>query len=45
MFSIIDAKDEQAKEFYLKYGFEPSPIDNLHLYLLIKDIQKSLELS
>ena len=41
---IVHAKDEQAKEFYLKYGFEPSPIDKLHLYLLIKDIQKTLGL-
>ena len=41
---IVHAKDEQAKEFYLKYGFEPSPIDNLHLYMLIKDIKKTLNL-
>ena len=41
---IVHAKDEQAKEFYLKYGFEPSPIDNLHLYMLIKDIKKTLGL-
>ena len=41
---IGHAKDEQAKEFYLKYGFEPSPIDSLHLYMLIKDIKKTLAL-
>ncbi len=41
---IVHAKDEQAKEFYLKYGFEPSPIDGLHLYMLIKDIKKTLDL-
>ena len=41
---IVHAKDEQAKEFYLKYGFELSPIDSLHLYILIKDIKKTLDL-
>jgi len=41
---IVHAKDEQAKEFYLKYGFEPSPVDSLHLYMLIKDIKKTLDL-
>jgi len=41
---IVHSKDDQSREFYLKYGFEPSPIDNLHLYLLIKDIKKTLDL-
>lgn len=39
---LVHAKDESAKSFYEHYGFEPSPIDPFHLYLLLKDIQKTL---
>lgn len=35
---LAHAKDSNAKRFYRKYGFEPSPIDNLHLMLPIQDI-------
>jgi GNAT superfamily N-acetyltransferase len=35
---LVHAKDEAAKRFYQKFGFEPSPVDELHLYLLMKDI-------
>ena len=41
---LVHAKDVQAKNFYEKIGFEPSPIDPLHLYLLIKDIKKTIGL-
>lgn len=41
---LVHAKDQEAKEFYLKYGFEASPIDEFHLYLLIKDIKRTLNL-
>jgi len=41
---FVHAKDAQARYFYEKLGFEPSPIDPLHLYLLIKDIKKTIEL-
>jgi GNAT superfamily N-acetyltransferase len=41
---LVNAKDAQAKKFYEQLGFEPSPIDPLHLYLLIKDIKKTLGL-
>lgn len=41
---LVHAKDSQARHFYEKLGFEPSPIDPLHLYLLIKDIKKTLEI-
>jgi hypothetical protein len=27
---------------YRKYGFESSPVDEFHLYLLMKDIKASL---
>lgn len=39
---FVHAKHERAKSFYEHFGFEPSPIDPLHLYLLIKDIKKTL---
>ena len=37
---LVHAKDEQAKAFYEKYGFEESPLDDLHLMLLLKDVRK-----
>lgn len=39
---LVHAKDQNAKAFYQRFGFEPSPVDELHLYLLMKDIQASL---
>lgn len=39
---LVHAKDSQSKSFYAHFGFEPSPIDPFHLYLLIKDIKKTL---
>ena len=39
---LVHAKNEQAKAFYQKFGFEPSPIDEFHLYLLLKDVKKTL---
>lgn len=43
---LVNAKDSKAKSFYVKYGFEQSPVKELEfqLYLLIKDIKKSLDL-
>lgn len=35
---LVHAKNDQAASFYRHYGFEPSPIDDLTLMLLIKDI-------
>lgn len=32
----------EAREFYERFGFEPSPTDPLHLILLMKDIQRFL---
>lgn len=31
---LVHAKDEQARAFYEHFGFEQSPTDNLHLFLL-----------
>lgn len=39
---LVHAIDEEAKRFYKHWGFEDSPIDDLHLMLLMKDIEKSL---
>lgn len=39
---LVHAKDKKAKNFYHQFGFESSPIDEYHLYLLIKDIQATL---
>jgi hypothetical protein len=34
-----EVKDEAARAWYLKYDFESSPTDPLHLFLLLKDIR------
>lgn len=39
---LTHAKDEDAKQFYLRYGFQESPIEPLTLMLNIKDIRASL---
>ncbi|MCI0523757.1 MAG: GNAT family N-acetyltransferase [Acidobacteria bacterium] len=36
---LVHAKDNAAKSFYEKFGFEPSPIDAYHLFLKISEIQ------
>ena len=36
---LVHAKGPQAAGFYRHWGFEPSPIDDLTLILLIKDIR------
>lgn len=35
---LVHAKDQQVADFYLRYGFEPSPVDDLTLMLLVKDL-------
>lgn len=35
---IVHAKDEDARNFYLHYDFDPSPTDPMHLILLFKDL-------
>jgi predicted N-acetyltransferase YhbS len=39
---LVHAKDETVKKFYERFGFEASPIDDLHLFLRIIDIQESI---
>jgi GNAT superfamily N-acetyltransferase len=36
------AKDGTARAFYEHFGFVPSPSDPLHVFLLIKDLQRML---
>ena len=35
---LTHAKDDGARAFYLHYDFAPSPVNPLHLYLLMKDV-------
>ena len=39
---LVHAKDNSAKRFYEKFGFEPSPIDAYHLFLRLPDILSSI---
>lgn len=39
---VVHAISDRAASFYVRYGFEPSPTDPLHLVLLMKDIRASL---
>lgn len=39
---LVHAKDDRAKEFYKKFGFETLPIDPFHLFLLIKDVKRTI---
>lgn len=40
---LVHALDDNARRFYERWGFEPSPTDRLNLQMLFKDIRKSLE--
>jgi len=40
---LVHAIDKPAKKFDLHFDFEPSPIHELQLMLLMKDLRKSLE--
>jgi GNAT superfamily N-acetyltransferase len=40
---LTHAKDEAARAFYEHFGFEPSPVNELHLFVLMKDVQKTLK--
>jgi len=36
----VNAKDEEARRFYLKFDFVPSPTDRMHLFVLLKDVRR-----
>lgn len=39
----VHAKDDGAINFYAHHGFEPSPTDSRHLFLLMKDLRLALQ--
>ena len=39
---IVHAKDEAARQFYERFGFERSPLDEFHLMLLMKDLRATI---
>ena len=40
---MVHAKDAHAQGFYAHFGFRPSPSDPLHLFVLLKDVQRALK--
>jgi len=42
---LVHAKHAAAKAWYVRYGFEASPTDSLHLLLLMKDVRAFLRRS
>ncbi len=40
---LVHAKDPDVKRWYERFNFEPSAIDPLSLFLLLKDLKKILE--
>jgi predicted N-acetyltransferase YhbS len=40
---IVDAIDDDAKEFYRKRDFEPYPADAFRMWLLLTDLLKTME--
>jgi GNAT superfamily N-acetyltransferase len=39
---LVHAKNEDARQWYMRFGFEPGPIIPLHLFLLLKDVQHAV---
>jgi hypothetical protein len=40
---LTHAIDDEARSFYEHFGFEPSPIHELQLMLLMKGLRRALE--
>jgi GNAT superfamily N-acetyltransferase len=40
----VHAKDEEARAFYQKFDFIPSPTDAMHLFVLLKDVRRIISL-
>jgi GNAT superfamily N-acetyltransferase len=38
----VHARDEEAKRFYQKFDFIPSPTDPMHLFVLLKDVRRMM---
>jgi GNAT superfamily N-acetyltransferase len=39
---LVQAIDATARSFYLRFGFSPSPVDDMRLMLLMKDLRALL---
>ncbi len=39
---LVHAKDDEARAWYERFDFEPSPTDPFHLFLLLKDLRAAL---
>ncbi len=39
---MVHAKDEEARELYLRFGMQECPENSFHLYYLMKDIERTL---
>ena len=39
----VHAKDDEARAFYRRFDFEPSPTQPLHLYMLVKDLRRAIQ--
>lgn len=39
----VHAKDDTARGFYARYDFVPSPTDEHHLFVLLKDVRRLVE--
>ena len=39
---LVQAIDAAARSFYLRFGFNPSPVDEMRLMLLMKDLRAFL---
>lgn len=42
---IVHAKDDEAKAFYERFGMKPFPANEFHLFLLMKDVERALEIA
>jgi hypothetical protein len=42
---LVHAKDEAAKRIYQHFDFDPSPVDPMHLFLLIKEVTRLIKAS
>ena len=40
---LVHALDDNARRFYQHFNFEPSPVDPMHLMLLMKDLRALLK--
>lgn len=41
---LVHAIDAAARSFYIRFGFSPSPVDEMLLMLLMKDLRTFLRL-